>query len=84
VAYLAAFSFVFTFQSTLLIVEWAGGTKKVFGGFPKAGSSDAWSYGLVNLVLLAIGLGLLTGTTVLAARWRARRAAPSGAARVVA
>jgi predicted Na+-dependent transporter len=84
VAYLAAYGFLFTFQSILLIIQWAGGATKVFGDFPKAGSGGAWSYGLVNLVLLVVGLGLLTGTTVLAARWRARRAAPSGAARVVA
>jgi hypothetical protein len=83
VAYLAAFSLVFTFQSTLLIVEWAGGSKKAFGSFPKTDTGDVWSYGVVNLVFLAIGLGLLIATSVVSARRRAKRAVPV-AARVAA
>jgi hypothetical protein len=77
VAYLAAFSFLFTFQSTMLITEWAGGNKNAFGGFPKANKGDVWSYGLVNLVFFAVGLGLLTAGTVLAARHRARQTVSS-------
>jgi hypothetical protein len=79
VAYLAAFSFLFTFQSTMLITEWAGGNKNAFGGYPKADKGDVWSYGVVNLVFLAIGLGLLTATSVLSSRRRNRRAVPAGA-----
>jgi hypothetical protein len=79
VAYLAAFSFLFTFQSTMLITEWAGGSKNAFGSYPKANKGDVWSYGVVNLVFLAIGLGLLTGTSVLAARRRAKHAVPVAA-----
>ncbi len=79
VAYLAAFSFLFTFQSTMLITEWAGGSKNAFGGFPKANKADVWSYGLVNLVFLAVGLGLLTLTSVVSARRRVRHAVPVGA-----
>jgi hypothetical protein len=76
VAYLAAFSFVFAFQSTMLITEWAGGNKNAFGAYPKANKADVWSYGVVNLIFLAIGLGLLTGTSVLAARRRAKHVGP--------
>jgi hypothetical protein len=79
VAYLAAFSFVFTFQSTMLITEWAGGSTKAFGAFPKANKADVWSYGVVNLAFLVIGLGLLTLTSVLSARRRTRAAEPVGA-----
>ena len=77
VAYLAAFSFLFTFQSTELIIDWAGGDTRAFGGFPKAGKGEAYSYGLVNLIFLAVGLGLLTLGTILASRRRARRAVPA-------
>jgi hypothetical protein len=74
VAYLAAFSLLFTFQSVLLITEWAGGDQKAFGPFPNAPRSEAWSYGIVNLVILAVGLGLLTLVSVLASRRRGRTA----------
>jgi hypothetical protein len=78
VAYLAAFNFVFIVQSVMLITEWAGGSKKAFGGFPHASQGEVWSYGLVNLVFLAIGLGLLTLTSVMSARRHARQAVPMG------
>ncbi len=83
VAYLAAFSILFTAQTTVLIVEWAGGSKKAFGSFPKGGSSEVWSYVAVNLVLLAVGFGLLIGTNVVSGRRRSGRGAPV-AARVAA
>ena len=73
VAYLALFSVVFTFQSVMLITEWAGGHKNAFGGFPKANKADVWSYGVVNLILLVVGLGLLALGQRLAARRRARQ-----------
>ena len=74
VAYLAAFSLLFTFQSVMLITEWAGGDQKAFGAFPKAPSGEVWSYGVVNLAILAVGVGLLTLVGVLAARRRGRSA----------
>lgn len=73
VAYLAAFGFLFTYQSTMLVIEWAGGSTRAFGSFPNA-DSDTWSYGVVNLAFLAVGLGLLTLGAVLASRRRARHA----------
>jgi hypothetical protein len=74
VAYLATFSLLFAFQSVVLITEWAGGDQKAFGAFPNAPRGEAWSYGVVNLVILAVGLGLLTVVSVLASRRRGRSA----------
>lgn len=59
VAYIALHSFVFTFQSTDLVIEWAGGSQTAFGPFPKASHGEALSYGGVNLLIYAIGLGLV-------------------------
>jgi hypothetical protein len=77
VVYLAGFNFLFTFQSIKLITEWAGGSKAAFGPFPKANSGDAWSYGVVNLIFLAVGLGLLVAGRFAGARLRARRTDPT-------
>jgi hypothetical protein len=73
VVYLAAQCFLFTFQSTKLILEWANGHTNAFGNFPKANAGDVWSYGVVNLIILAIGLGVLALGQYLAARRRSRR-----------
>ncbi len=70
VAYLAVFSLLFTFQSVVLITEWAGGDQKAFGAFPNSPQGEVWSYGAVNLAILAVGLGLLTLVKVLASRRR--------------
>src|ERR1700709_425735 len=59
IAYIAAHSFVFTFQSVALITEWAGGDTSAFGPYPKADKGEVWSYGLVNLLIFAAGLGLV-------------------------
>jgi hypothetical protein len=72
VAYLAVFSLLFTFQSVVLLAEWAGGDQKAFGAFPDGGRSEVWSYGAVNLAVLAVGVGLLTLVAVLASRRRGR------------
>jgi hypothetical protein len=79
VIYLAAFNFLFTFQSVLLITKWVGGSKNAFGGFPKADSGDVYGYGLVNLLLFAVGLGLLTLGSYLATRRRTRQLQPAPA-----
>jgi hypothetical protein len=73
VIYLAGFNFLFTFQSTVLITDWAGGSKSAFGSFPKASSSDLWGYGVVNLIFLAAGIGLLVAGRYVSDRVRARR-----------
>lgn len=70
-AYITAYCFLFTFQSTSLVIEWAGGSTAAFGPYPEANSADVWGYGVVNLVLLLVGLGLVA----LGAKLRTRRTA---------
>jgi hypothetical protein len=71
-AYVALHSFVFTFQSTTLLKEWNGGD---YSAFVKNPAAVDWSYGLVNLLIFAAGLGLVTLGSWL--RARRRRPAPS-------
>jgi predicted Na+-dependent transporter len=56
VVYTAVHSFVFTFQTMMLLRAWVGGDTSAFGADP---NSVEWSYGLVNLLIYAAGLGLL-------------------------
>jgi hypothetical protein len=70
-AYIALHSFVFTFQSTILLKEWNGGD---YSAFVKNPAAVDWSYGLVNLLIFAAGLGLVTLGSWLSAR--RRRPAP--------
>ena len=59
VAYLifvGAFSYIFTFQTMTLTRAWAGGD---FTAFDRDATTVPWSYGLVNLVFYAAGLGLV-------------------------
>lgn len=79
VTYFAAFNFLFTFQSVLLITKWLGGSKNAFGGFPKADSGDVYSYGVVNLLLFVAGLGLLALGSYLATRRRTPHPKPVSA-----
>lgn len=66
-AYVALHSFVFTFQSTTLLKEWNGGD---YSAFVKNPAAVDWSYGLVNLLIFAAGLGLVTLGCWLSARRR--------------
>lgn len=75
IAYIAIHSFVFTFQSVELIIEWAGGSSDAFGPYPDADSGQVWAYGAVNLVIFAVGLGLVALGHHLADRRRHRSAA---------
>ena len=70
-AYVALHSFVFTFQSTTLLKEWNGGETSV-----KNPAAVDWSYGLVNLLIFAAGLGLVTLGSWLRARRRHPAPAP--------
>lgn len=58
-AYIALHAFAFTFQSLMLVIEWAGGSTAAFGAYPEASSSDLLAYGAVNLVIYLLGLGLV-------------------------
>ncbi len=71
VAYIAIHSFVFTFQTANLLIEWINGSTHAFGPYPEFSNEDVWGYGIVNLVIYAMGLGLVT----LGHRIRSRRAA---------
>lgn len=59
IACIALHAFVFTFQSMVLVIDWAGGSTEAFGAFPEASSSDLLAYGGVNLVIYLVGLGLV-------------------------
>jgi len=59
IAYIALHAFVFTFQTLNLLIEWVGGSEHAFGTYPDANSSDVWGYGVVNLVIYLVGLGLV-------------------------
>lgn len=70
--YLAGDALVFGYQSVNLLLEWGGGHKAAFGGpFPDHDTSGVVGYGLVNLVITVVGVGLV----VLGARVAARRVA---------
>jgi hypothetical protein len=72
-AYVALHSFVFTFQSTTLLKEWTGGD---YSAFVKDPAAVDWSYGLVNLLIFAAGLGLVTLGSWLGARAQAQAPGP--------
>ena len=67
-AYVAAHSFIFTFQTTTLTRMWVGGDTSAFQRNP---NSFEWSYALVNLAIYAVGLGLVELGHRVAARRRA-------------
>jgi hypothetical protein len=72
VAYIAVHSFVFSFQNLTLTREWVGGD---YAAFDKDPSSTPWAYGLVNLVIYAVGFGLITLGYRLGAKRREKSAA---------
>ncbi len=74
-ALIAAHGFAFPFQSVDPIIEWVGGSKAAFGPYPNADKSQIWSYGVVNLVIFAAGLGLVALGHYVATRRRTKAAA---------
>jgi hypothetical protein len=72
VAYIAVHAFVFTFQSVNLLIEWVGGSTEAFGTYPDASDSEVLAYGAVNLVIYAVGLGLVYAGHRVGARRRGR------------
>jgi hypothetical protein len=74
IAYIGAFSPLFTFQTLSLVTDWAEGSTAAFGGpFPQSDYSQVAGYAVVNLVLYLAGFGLILLGHRLAARRRARR-----------
>jgi hypothetical protein len=67
-AYVAAHSFIFTFQTMMLLRMWVGGDTSAFQKNP---NSVEWSYALLNLAIYAVGLGLVELGHRVAARRRA-------------
>ena len=41
-------------------MEWANGSAEAFGSFPDYNNGDVWAYGIVNLVIYTVGMGLVT------------------------
>ncbi|MFG1924068.1 hypothetical protein [Cryptosporangium sp. NPDC048952] len=72
VAYIALHSFVFTFQSTSLTLEWVRGSTAAF----EADGATPWPYLVVNAVIYGVGLGLVALGAWLRERRVARRTAP--------
>jgi hypothetical protein len=72
VAFIAVHAFVFVFQSLNLLIEWIGGDESAFGPYPDASGGDVAAYGVVNLVIYAIGLGLVYLGHRVAGRRRSR------------
>lgn len=68
-AYVAVHSYFFTLQSTQLTREWVGGSTEAFSKNPDA---VPWTYGLVNLAIYGLGLGLVTLGATVAARRKSR------------
>jgi hypothetical protein len=64
---------VFTFQSTTLLKEWNGGD---YSAFVKNPAAVDWSYGLVNLLIFAAGLGLVMLGSWLSAKHRRPASSP--------
>jgi hypothetical protein len=58
-AYIALNGFVFTVQTLTLLVEWVGGKSQAFGPYPAGSNSEVIAYAVVNLVIFAVGLGLV-------------------------
>ena len=87
-AYLIADSFLFTFQTLDVLLNWMAGNAGIgganaFGPNPDAvplsyAASDVISYGVVNLVIALAGIGLV----LLGYRMRARRTAAKNAVTV--
>lgn len=88
--FLAADALLFTFQTVGVLLVWMAGEPGIFGGdhgafgpapttFPlEYSGSEVVSYGMVNLVIVLVGIGL----TLLGHRTASRRAARRGVVEV--
>jgi len=74
-SYLLIGSYLFSFQNTSVLLSWLGhGADSAFGPYPErfpaeAATGEVIGYGVVNLVITLVGVGLV----LLGARLRARR-----------
>jgi hypothetical protein len=72
IAYLAIYSYTYTFQTMTLLREQLNGSKI----FPANPNQTAWSYLVVTAGILVIGFGLVTFAHHLATKRRARTTTP--------
>ena len=72
-AYVASALFGFTWASVAVITSWAGGSQSALGHFPHAAFSQVIAFGLVNLVVLLIGLALVEAGHRIGMRLRSAR-----------
>ena len=78
-SYLLFGSYLFSYQSTSVLLDWLGhSSPSAFGPFPddfpaKASRSEFAGYGVVNLVLTLIGIGLVLLGHRVATRRRTKR-----------
>jgi len=84
--FLALDAILFTFQTLSVLLNWLGPTQGMAGnafgpkpsGFPAAFSqSELTAYGLLNLLVLVVGVGLVVLGSYLARRHAGRRTAVS-------
>jgi hypothetical protein len=78
VVYLIAAGFVFTFQTLDVLLSWMSGAEGItgsgaFGPFPDGlpldyQQSEVYAYGIVNLLIVAVGVGLTLGAHRIARR----------------
>ena len=68
VVYVGLHSYLFTFQTASLLREWVGGSTEAFAKNP---DTTPWAYGLVNLLIYGVGIGLVTVGGIIAGRRRA-------------
>jgi len=55
-------------------MEWANGSTEAFGPYPDFDSGQLWGYGMINLMIYAVGLGLVTLGSRIRTRRNVRRA----------
>lgn len=78
-SYLLAGSYLFSFQSTGVLLDWLGhNSPSAFGPFPEgfpaeASWSETFGYGIVNLVITVVGIGLVLLGHGLASRRSAKK-----------
>ncbi|MFL6155044.1 MAG: hypothetical protein ACJ72D_03060 [Marmoricola sp.] len=78
-SYLLAGSYLFSYQSTGVLLDWLGHSKpSAFGPFPdhfpaKASTGETIGYGVLNLVITVVGIGLVLLGHRVASRRRAKQ-----------
>lgn len=79
-SYLLAGSYLFSYQNTGVLLDWLGhNSPSAFGPFPdrfpaKAATSETIGYGVLNLAITVVGIGLVLLGHRLASRHRAKKA----------